>query len=171
MKDFYIGFSYSDKIGSYALKKYMKSEFSHCFIEFDTSRNVLDNTIFHSTMSSGVAYWSNRNFEKHNTKTHLYEIEVTQEMFYKLRQVTHKHAGDHYAHMQNLGILIVELLQNLGINISNPFTDNENCSELVYLFLRELHPELQDKYNRNTIRPDHIKEILDTYGYKNILGE
>lgn len=169
MKKFYIGFSKNSKIGSIILQKYMSTEFSHTFVEFDTKKNVLDNTIFHSTMSSGVAYWSNNNFEKSNTKTHLYEIEVSTEQFYKLRQKTHKHAGDHYAHLQNLGIILVGILQDIGINIKNPFTDDENCSELVFLFLVELHPELANEYNKNTIRPDHIQGILERFNYKKVL--
>lgn len=172
-KIFYIGFSRNryNKLGSKALQWYMGREYSHTFIEYDTSKNIDDNTIFHSSMSTGVSYWSNLNFEKSNIKTHLYKIEVSNELFFQLRKKTHIHAGDHYGYLQNIGIVIVDFFKNLGINIENPFRTNENCSELVFLFLVEMYPELKEKYNKDTIRPDHIQEILEDKGYKNILEE
>lgn len=173
MKYFYIGLSRNNegKIGSTLLQKYMKKPYSHTFFEYDTTRGVEDNTIFHSTMSSGVGYWSNYVFKKYNTKTHLYKVNVTDEQFKALRTKVHKHAGDHYAWWQNIGILMVDLGKVLGFDIKNPFRDNENCSELVFLALVELHPELAEKYSKNTIRPDHIEDIMEYYKYENLIGE
>jgi len=173
MKTFYIGLSRNkqNKIGSVILQKYMGKNYSHCFFEYDTMRGVDDNTIFHSAMSSGVSYWSNFQFEKVNTKSHLYEINVSDEVFKALRTKIHSRAGGHYAGWQNIGIILVDMCQNLGFDIKNPFRENENCSELVYLALVELHPELDKEYRQNTIRPDQIEDILEKYNYKNILGE
>jgi len=173
MKYFYIGCSRSkgNKIGSVLLQKYMGENFSHTFIEYDTMRGVEDNTIYHSTMSSGVGYWSNYQFEKINEKSNLYKVEVSDEMFKKIRIKIHKLAGGQYAWWQNIGITIVEIAQNMGYDIPNPFREHENCSELVFLALVELHPELKERYNQNTVRPDHIRDILEEYNYENLIKE
>jgi len=171
MKHFYIGLSRSsdNKIGSVALQKYMNRPYSHTFFEYDTMRGVQDNTIFHSSMSSGVGYWSNYTFEKSNTKTHLYRIEVSDEVFKALRTKIHRHAGEQYAWWQNVGILMVDICQNLGYDVRNPFREHANCSELVFLALVELHPELAEMYSQNTISPVDIEDIMITYGYENVI--
>jgi len=170
-RTFYIGFSRNsqNKIGSVALQKYMKTSYSHVFFEFDHKHLFNDNTIFHSSMSSGVSYWSNYNFEKSNTKTHSYKVTVSEEKYRALRTILHRHAGDHYAWWQNVGIILVDICQNIGINIRNPFRDNENCSEIVFMALVELHPELKTQYSPNTIRPDHIMNILQWYNYEDVI--
>jgi hypothetical protein len=170
MRKLYIGLSrtHKGKIGSVLLQKYMGTPYSHTFFEFDTQRLFGDTTIFHSAMSSGVSYWSNTNFEKINYKTHLYEIEIEDDTYRKIRAKLHRHAGDQYAFLQNIGILFFDFFKNLGISIKNPFRKNENCSELIFIALVELHPELKEQYDPNTIRPDHIHDILEKYNYKRI---
>lgn len=172
MKHFYIGLSRSknNKVGSVLLQKYMNRPYSHTFFEYDTMRGVQDNTIFHSSMSSGVGYWSNYTFEKKNTKTHLYRVEVSDEVFKALRTKVHRHAGNHYAFLQNIGILLVDICQNMGFDVQNPFREHENCSELVYLALVELHPELALQYKQNTISPVDIEDIMIAYGYENVIS-
>ena len=170
MRKLYIGFSYTDKIGSYALRKYMKTQFSHVFFELEHKHLFGQNTIFHASMSSGVSYWSDSNFNKVNTKTHLYEIELSEVKYKALRAKLHNRAGEQYGFMQNLGIVMVDIAKNLGISMSNPFRKDANCSELVFYALVELHPELFIEFDANTIRPDHIKLILEKYGYKNVLS-
>jgi len=172
-RKFYIGFSRNRQngIASIALQKYMRKPYSHVFFELD-HKNLFDcNTIFHSSMSSGVSYWSDINFDKSNIKTHLYEVEASEEDYKLLRTILHKHAGDHYAFWQNIGVIFVDFCKELGLNVKNPFRDNENCSELVFMALVYLHPELKDLYKPNSIRPDHIEEIMEKYNYKNVLSD
>lgn len=170
MKKFQIGFSRNkdNKIGSLVIQKVLGKNYSHTFFEFDTRHIFDDTTIFHSSMSSGVSYWSNYKFEQENIKTDMYEIEMDDEIYKDLRKELHKHSGTGYAFMQNLGIIMVDLLQDLGINITNPFRKGENCSELVFLALLKAHPELSAQYKKNTIRPDHIQAILEEKGYKKV---
>ncbi len=170
MRKFQIGFSRNknNKIGSVIIQKVLGKNYSHTFFEFDTRHIFDDSTIFHSSMSSGVSYWSNYKFEQENTKTDMYEIEMDESVYRELRTELHKHSGTSYAFMQNLGIIIVDFLQDVGINISNPLRDGENCSELVFLALLKIHPELSEQYKKNTIRPDHIQDILEAYNYKKL---
>lgn len=169
MRRLYIGFSYTDKIGSVLLRKYMYTPYSHVFFELDHKELFGQNTIFHASMSSGVSYWSDSNFNKVNTKTHLYEINLPDDKYKALRAKLHSRAGEHYGFMQNLGIVLVDIAKNLGISIQNPFRKASNCSELVFDALVEIHPELFLEFDSNTIRPDHIHLILQKYGYKNVL--
>ena len=171
MRKLYIGFSYTDKIGSYALRKYMHTPYSHVFFELDHQHLFGQNTIFHASMSSGVSYWSDNNFKKTNVKTHLYEIELPEDEYKALRAKLHNRAGEHYGFMQNLGIVLVDIAKNLGISMQNPFRKASNCSELVFYALVELHPELFLDFDPNTIRPDHIHLILQKYGYKDVLSD
>jgi hypothetical protein len=173
MKQFYIGFSRNaqNKWGSMLLQKYMRKEYSHTFFEFDTTRIFDDNTILHSSMSNGVGYWANKRFEKDNTKTHLFKIEVSDEQYRSLRAKLHGYCGEKYAFIQNLGIIAVDILQNMGLEVSNPFRDGENCSELVFAALIDMFPELSKSYSKNTIRPDHIEHILTEKGYTDVLSK
>ena len=171
MRTLYIGFSQTNKIGSYALRHYMKTDYSHVFFELDHVHLFGQNTIFHASMSSGVSYWSDSNFNKSNTKTHLYEIKLSEERYRALRAKLHNRAGEHYGFMQNLGIVLVDIAKNLGISMQNPFRKASNCSELVFYALVDLHPELFLEFDPNTIRPDHIQLILQKYGYKDVLSD
>lgn len=168
MKKFKIGFSKNKhgKIGSLIIQKVLGKKYSHTYFEFDTVSVFDDTTIFHSSMASGVSYWSNYKFEQENTKIVDYEIEIKNEDYRNLRSRLHRHSGTKYAFMQNIGILMVDLLQDLGMNITNPFRSGENCSELVFSALLDIHPDLKKQYNKNNIRPDHIQEILENKKYK-----
>jgi len=170
MRTLKIGFSKNkyEKIGSVVIQRVLGRDYSHTFFEFNTKHIFDDNTIFHSSMASGVSYWSNIKFEEQNIKVAMYEIEMEDNLYKELRNDLHKKSGNSYAHLQNLGILLVDFLQDLGVNISNPFRKGENCSELVYTALLKLHPELNESYKKNTIRPDHIEEILKKYSYKKL---
>ena len=171
MRKIYIGFSYTDKIGSYALRQYMKTSYSHVFFELEHKHLFGQNTIFHASMTSGVSYWSDSNFVKANVKTHLFEIELPEEEYRSLRAKLHNRAGEQYGFMQNLGIVLVDIAKNLGISMQNPFRKASNCSELVFDALVELHPELLHEFDANTIRPDHIYFILTRAGYKDVLSD
>lgn len=169
MKTFYVGFSGNKKIGSRILKRYMGTNYSHTFVEYKTAAHMGDDSIYHSAMGSGVGFYANERFEEINTKVSLYEISLDDELYVAIRKVLFKECGRKYAYLQNIGILIGEFLKGLGISFDNPFRDGLNCSELIFLALEMIHPELNEKYDRNTIRPDHIQNILEFYGYKRVL--
>jgi len=55
----------------------------------------------------------------------------------------------------------------LNINIPNPFTKNENCSELLYRhFIQIAYPEYSEMFDPDTITPADIEYILQDVGRK-----
>ena len=169
MRTFHIGFSKNrdGKIFSKLLQWYMKRDYSHVFLDFnDTKDNIL-----HAEINDGVNYWADDKFTEENIKTKTYKIEVSDEFYAKMKSNLSEHVGHKYGFIQNIGIVLVGLCRNLGLGIANPFTDGDNCSELVFNALRTIHPELASthKYRLNTIRPDHIEDILIKYGYDRTL--
>lgn len=165
MKVFYIGFSRNTKgkIFSKLLMWYMGKKYSHTFFKFS------DRYILHSEIENGVNYWTLERFCDVNTITDMYKIEVSQNQYIDLRERLNEHIGHKYAFWQNIGIILVDLLVKFGIKKDNPFRDGDNCSELVFRCLQRLHPELVRQYKLNTIRPDHIEEILKKYNYYKVL--
>lgn len=162
MKRIKIGFSKNKKgkIGSKLLQWYMRKEYSHCYIEFDTSERLDDVTIFHASMNTGVGYWSGHYFYSQNLTTIYYETYISDEMYTQLRKRLHKVSGHNYGFLQNIGILVVDMLNKVGIKVNNPFTDGYNCSEILYDVLHTLVPDYKIKYKPNVIRPDHVEEII-----------
>lgn len=149
-----IGFSKNrfDKIGSKALQWYMKKDYSHVFI-------IIDNLVYHSSMSSGVEVITIDKFLKDNIMVSEYLMSVDSR---KIKNEFNNHIGHRYAFMQNLGIVIVDFFKTLGVKITNPFRQGDNCSELVYEMLLEVHPDIKDfGYSKDTIRPDHIESIIN----------
>ena len=169
MRKLKIGFSGNNKIGSRVLKWYMKKDYAHTFVQYDTKHHMGDDSIYHSSMASGVGFYANERFEEDNTKVLMYELEINDEIYIEIRKRLFTECGRKYAHLQNIGILIGDFLKGLGCSFDNPFREGLNCSELVFLALCMLHPELDIDYDRNTIRPDHIQDILDFYGYTRVL--
>ena len=164
MRKLKIGFSYTDKIGSLILRKYMRTLYSHVFVQYDTARHMGDDSIYHSAMGSGVGFYSKKVFEDINEITHLYELEVSDEIYVKIRNKLFAHCGRKYGYLQNLGIVGADVAKCIGMSFENPFRDGFNCSELVFMALLEVDPTLLYEYDLNTIRPDHIELILRKLG-------
>lgn len=139
---------------------YQKSEYSHCAVEFKLDKLDLD-VIYHSSLSSGVNFYNKDLFLEKNQLVKTYKLSIPDESYNSIMKELIKNCGKKYAILQNIGIVFVNFLQNMGIMLNNPFTSGQNCSELVFLVLLEIYPNISDKYNRNTIRPDHIEEILN----------
>lgn len=165
MKVFYIGFSRNrkNKIFSRLLMWYMSKNYSHTYFKFGEA------SVLHSEMENGVNYWTSKEFEEKNITTMEYRIQIPENEYTDLRERLNRHVGHRYAYLQNLGILLVDLFVKFGIKKRNPFRDGDNCSELVFRSLKRLHPELKKDYRPNTVRPDHIEEILEKYGYTKVL--
>jgi len=162
MRTITIGFSKNsdNKIFSVGLQEYMNRDYSHCFIKFNTKHHLGDNAIYHSSLSAGIGYMSQTIFEEDNTIVMLYELEVSEEVYKEIKQALFKVCGRKYGLMQNLGILTVDLLRNIGIKAKNPFVKGENCSEMVYRHvLMSLFPE--HKYDPDTITPSEVEDILN----------
>jgi hypothetical protein len=140
----------------------MGKDYSHTFFRFD------DKQILHSEIKNGVNYWSIERFNEENMITTEYKIQAPESAYKELIKRVNKHMGHKYAFWQNIGIVMVDLLVKLRIKSRNPFRDGDNCSELVFRCLKSIHPEIKKDYRANTVRPDHIEDILIKYNYKSI---
>ena len=161
MRTLKIGFSKNknDAIFSVLLQKWMKKEYSHCFIQYDVKRIFGDNAIYHSSLSSGIGYASKLVFEEANIIVAMYELEMSDEIYEQVRKELFKVCGRKYGMIQNIGIYFVDMLRKNGINVANPFTKDENCSEMVYRHaLKVIDPTLD--FDPNMITPKEIEEIL-----------
>lgn len=168
MRKLKIGFSKSnnDKIFSVILQKYLGTNYSHTFIMYDTSKHMGDDSIYHSSIGSGVGFFAKHIFEEKNKIVLIYEIEIADEVYNKIRQELFYNCGRKYGLMQNLGIAIVDFAREvLGVKIGNPFRENQNCSELVYRDVIQIaFPELSKKYDPDTISPRDIEDIMKQVG-------
>ena len=165
MRKIYIGFSRNaeGKIFSRLLQDYMNKPYSHCFIEYKTKAHLGDDAIYHSSLSAGIGYASKTVFEEQNEIVGMYEVEVCDETYARIREELFKVCGRKYGLMQNLGIFAVDMLRNIGIKVKNPFVKDENCSEMVYRHaLKVIKPELE--YDPDTISPKEIEDILKLIG-------
>lgn len=94
-----------------------------------------------------------------------YKLKIPKELDRKIKHECYKQAGNKYATMQNLGIILVDIAAWFTIKIKNPFKSGKNCSELIYTeVLKELYPDLN--FNKDTIKPHHIERILLAKGHK-----
>ena len=148
------------KIFSRAIMQYENSDFSHCAIEFRLSK-LDEDVIYHSSIDSGVNFYSKTLFLEKNVIVHTCELEVTDEIYNNIMKQLIRNCGKKYALMQNLGILIVDILNKIGINIKNPWKYGYNCSELIYrhVILNIYTPE--EEFDPNTITPKQIMKILN----------
>lgn len=148
-------------IFSEAIRWYQGTDFSHCAIEFRLNK-LGEDVIYHSSISSGVNFYSKELFLQKNTVTNTYELEINDDCYNAIMKQLIKNCGKEYAILQNIGIVIVDIMHRMGIKVSNPWKRGYNCSELVYIeVLSVIYPEESKTYDPETIRPDHVKEILD----------
>ncbi len=167
MKKVKVGFSKNrhDAIFSIGLQKYMKTTYSHTFVEFDTKDSLGDDSIYHSSLSTGIGYMSKSNFEKDNEIMYTFELELSDEIYDDIRRSLFSVCGQKYGLSQNIGILIVDLCKKCGIIIGNPFPSSENCSEMLYRHvILEAYSEYKGEFDPNTITPLDIFNIVSIKG-------
>lgn len=167
MRKLKIGFSRNrhDRIFSVILQKYMNRDYSHVFVEYETEDKLGDNAIYHSSLSSGVGFMSRSVFEEDNIVTHMYEIELSEELYIKVRKELFSVCGKKYGLLQNIGIAIVDSFRYFGIKVNNPFINGQNCSELLYRhFINVVYPEY--KYDPDIISPKDIEDIMKQVAIK-----
>ena len=91
-------------------------------------------------------------------------IKVPPEMDRQIKHECYKQAGNSYSLMQNVGIILVDIAEKLGLKLKNPWKKGVNCSEILYVnVFKQLFPDLD--YDPDTIKPHHIEEILINKGY------
>ena len=141
------------KIGAELLKFWMNADFSHAYIKFNISE-INREVVYHA--AHGMVHFKNyEHFLEDNVAVHEFELEITDELYYKLLDKCIDLAGVKYAVSELVTIFLYDLLNNIGIKITTYNGKGYICSELVAEFLEEL---LHKKFNkpRFLITPNDI---------------
>lgn len=160
-----VGFSKSLKkfpIGSWIIRLWQGfTSYSHVYIRLLVTPRFPSDKIIHAAEGE-VNHWSETNFHKRNKTVEDFEIEIPDELYKHLRNnVFHEKAGELYGWKQNLGIALVQLLKYMNIHIENPWQDGWNCSEFVYVVLKQIFPEETKHLKQNTVTPKDINIVLN----------
>lgn len=119
----------------------------------------VDKAHYYHAAEGNVHYAYEDFFLERNEIVKEYEIEVPVEIYRELVKASWEETGNYYGFLQNLGILVVDILQKIGIKATNPFKKYINCSELMYTTVfKKLVRELN--YRKDTIKPHHIEDII-----------
>ena len=168
MRKLKVGFSRSadDKIFSVILQKYLNTDISHTFVMFDTVKHMGDDSIYQSSIGSGIGFTAKHVFEEENLIVRVYEVELEDEVYNKIRQELFYNCGRNYGFWQNIGIAIVDFAKQVfGIKIQNPFRKDQNCSELIHRDVISIaFPEIAKEYDPDTISPKQVEDIMKTVG-------
>lgn len=168
MRKITIGFSRNSKdaIFSVLLQKYLNRPYSHCYVKFETKKHLGEDSIYHSSMSSGVGFMSEPVFHENNETVAEYVLYLDDEKYTQVRNNLFKVCGKKYGFWQNIGIALVDIARELGCKINNPFVKNENCSELLYRhFISLAYPQFE--YDHETITPKEREDIIKQIGEEN----
>ena len=168
MRKLKVGFSRSidNKVFSVVLQKYLGTDYSHTFVMYDTARHMGDDSVYHSSIGTGIGFFAKHVFEEENLIVRVYEIEVDDEVYNKIRQELFYNCGRKYGLMQNLGIAIVDFAKQVfNIKIQNPFRKDQNCSELIHRDVIQIaFPEIAKEYDPDTISPKQVEDIMKKVG-------
>ena len=160
MKELSIVFTRSKKkfaIGSYLIRWWTKKPYSH--VAREGKIGFCEHHHYFQASEGQVNYEYESHFSKKHEIVKKYTILVPKEIYYSMIKESWKQAGASYGTMQNLGILIVDLLNKIGIKATNPFKSGINCSELIYrTVLQKMIPNLP--YRADLIKPHQIEEII-----------
>lgn len=161
MRTIIIGFSKSKKklpIGSWIIRLYQWSEYSHIYIRIPTTKFPSD-IIIHSSEGK-VQRMSGTQFNKRHKVIKEYKLLISQEMYTKIINEMHEISGDDYGIMQNIGIVWVNFLQLFNIRSTNPWKSGWNCSEFVAHILNKIYPNKLN-FKLNTVIPKDIYRVLN----------
>ena len=115
--------------------------------------------MYYQANEGKVNYEEERVFSKKHEIVKEYTIQIPEDEYLKISKACVKEAGQPYGVWQNIGIVLVKVMNMLGKNMENPWKQGKNCSELIYTeVLKSLFPELD--YNPNLIEPKDIENIV-----------
>lgn len=168
MKTINIVFTKSKKsfpILGWAIRLWTWKSFSHVALEVPVG--FLEKPMYWQANEGKINYEYHDHFHKEHEVIHKYEVKVPEEIYDVMKKERLKSAGENYGYFQNAGIALVDILKLIKIKISNPWKKGKNCSESIYLnVLKPMFPGL--KLDPNTIKPHHVKKVLDEKGYKDV---
>jgi hypothetical protein len=162
MSKIIVGFSKSKlkfPIGSWAIRAYQGTPFSHTYIRVESKRPDRSDHILHA--SEGIIqHMSGTQFDKKHQVVYEYEIDIPEEKFMELKNAMHELSGANYSVMQNLGIVLVDFMAIFGKHIKNPWQKGWNCSEFVMDMLKLVFPGKYDHIDSNTVTPKQLRNML-----------
>lgn len=132
MAKIYIGFSYPNefKIGAYAIKKWMGTEYSHVYLRFESSVEGVPTNVYHA--AHGMVHF--REFERFKTDNLIikeYCLEISDaDRIAALIQCMYL-SGEVYGYTELGKILITDIACSLGKEITTYDGKGYICSELV----------------------------------------
>lgn len=163
MKQIDIVFSKSKKffpVGSWLIRFWTRKSYSHV----SRYKLIMNESMYFQANEGKVNYEHESIFSTKHEIVKRYCLEVSDELNANMSKECLKQAGQPYAVMQNLGIVLVDIANFFNIKTKNPWKKGKNCSELLYItILKPLYPELD--YNPDTIKPHHIEYILLDKGH------
>lgn len=134
---------------------YTKKQYSHVA----RKNSISHQPIYYHAAEGKVHYVNESCFIEKNKIIKKYTLSIPTSIYEEMEQESWKQVGKSYGTLQNIGILIVDLLQKLNIKATNPFKKGLNCSELIYrTVLQKLIPNLP--YRADLIKPHQIEEII-----------
>jgi hypothetical protein len=112
-------------IGSYAIRAYMSTGYSHVSYHFDSVK--YNCTLVYEAVGSGIRFIEKENWLKSVEVVSSVTIQVNSDIYDKMMLVCIKNAGNKYGFKQNIGVVIADIF-SLDYN---PFPSYSNCSELL----------------------------------------
>jgi hypothetical protein len=159
MRKVKLGFSYStSKFApfAWAIKWWQKTEYSHCYTEFENRRHP-ELPLIYQASHDMMNFMSKEVFLTNNRIVEEFEIEISDEAYDNLMYKAIKIVGKPYGVKQIIGILIADLFNKK----TNPFVtkaDTYICSEWCAIVLEELGYVLPK--DRNLLTPKDIHKVL-----------
>jgi len=145
-------------IGSWAIMAWTFKKYSHVALRFDSK--IFSSPTYYQSSEGLVNYMSGSQFDKKHLIVKEIEIKVPDELYSEIRNTCHEEAGANYGFLQNIGIVLADLADLVGIKIKNPWKEGRNCSELLYL--KVLKPMGIGSADPDLIKPHHIEKLLTT---------
>jgi len=154
-----IGFSTTkDSFISKAIRWFRSSHVSHTFIILDRY-TVLEAGFFKVRMNPLKKYFKKSEYvEIYKPKE--VDSSTIERAIGKIMDLR----GRRYGRLQLLGFIWIWLLRKLFIDPKNPFTKGIICSELVYLYMKELGCKGIEDYTKDEVAPDDLLVICRDYG-------
>jgi len=126
-----IGASKSNTIGSWLIRKWLKTSYSHIYVKWYLKTQEIY-IIYHAS-SKMVHFKSDENFKKSNFIVKELEFDIPDDVFKKFSKKCIDLAGEPYSYLTLLQILLCDLF-----NLKNHFNLNGYiCSELLGELLEE----------------------------------
>jgi hypothetical protein len=155
MAKLYIGFSYPKKfkIGAFAIKSWMGTEYSHVYLRFESSNSKVPSNVYHA--AHGMVHF--REFEKFkedNLVIKEYCLEVSDQDRLDTLIDCMFLSGEVYGYSELTKILITDIAHGVGCKIKTYNGKGYICSELVGTLLVD---RLKLKFDK----PMHLLKPLD----------